>query len=197
MSNNIDISDGTDGIRLTFWSRWKIASGDSCGVYWWTDGIPQLVTTFGAGQNPDYPGWTKYYYELPANFSGFPQSNNVEFYFTSNSSGNDWGVGIDNVAVYQRQLNAPTNCQASDGNIGGITVTWDDNNAGTLVPEFYDIYRSDIPGGTHSYLATVSYGTNTYFDPTPSLFNYYYVVRARLTGWPDSAESNEDGGFGF
>ncbi|MDQ3023205.1 MAG: hypothetical protein M3R04_02285, partial [bacterium] len=55
-SNVFTILDNTDGIRVTFKARWKIASGDACGVYWWVDGAPDtLVTVYENGQNPDYP----------------------------------------------------------------------------------------------------------------------------------------------
>lgn len=199
LSNSFTIPDSTDGVRLTFTARWKIAPGDSCVVGYNTPGGPVMVANFTAGQNADYPGWTKYYYELPSNFSGDDDICQLQFYFSSDTSVNDWGFGLDDVAVYQRQLEPINDLSASDGLPGGITVTWTDNNAGTLAPDNYDVYRSDVPGGPYTYLDTVPYGAPySYSDPVAPGFFYYYVVVSTKTGYPSSPYSNEDlGSAGF
>jgi len=195
-SNNFTIPEATDGVRVTFTARWKIAAGDSCALIYNVQGNgPQTVANFNGGQNPDYPGWTKYYFELPANFSGQDEANSLQFFFVSDTSGTDFGFAYDDVAVYQRQLEPPLNVQASDGNFT-ITVTWQNNPAGTLVPEVYDIYRSTTPGGNYVYQDSVNYSGTIWADPTAVQgFTYYYVIKSAHLGWPDSLYSNEDSGF--
>src|SRR5687767_7042159 len=64
-SNSFTIPAGTDGVRVTYTARWQIAPGDSCMVIYNSPQGPQIIAIYGAGQNPSYPGWDKYYYELP------------------------------------------------------------------------------------------------------------------------------------
>jgi hypothetical protein len=186
----------TSGVRLTFTARWSIAAGDSCVVGYNTPGGPVLVANFTGGQNAAYPGWTKYYFELPSNDTPSDQTYTLQFYFSSDSSGNDWGFGLDDVAVYQRQLEAINDLSASDGLPGGVTITWSDNNAGTLIPDDYNILRSDFPGGPYDFVANVPYGAPySYNDPAGPLEFHYYVVVSNTAGWPSSGFSNEDSGF--
>jgi len=194
-SNSFNVPDATDGVRLTFTARWKIAPGDTCTAVYNALGGPQTVANFTGGQNPDYPGWTKYYFELPANFSGQDQSNTIQFFFLSDSSVTDFGFAFDDVAVYQRQLEPPLNVSASDGNFS-IILNWTNNPAGTLVPEGYDIYRSTTQGGNYRFQANVSYPGTFWNDPTAIQGpTYYYVIKSQHVGWPDSVFSNEDSGF--
>ena len=118
------------------------------------------------------------------------------FRFNSDTAINGWGFGVDNVTVYQTNLNPPAAVSASDGLPGGITVTWNDNNAGTLAPDFYDVYRGDVPGGPYTLMGSVPYGgVNSFSDPTAPFVPYYYVVKARKLGYDDSINSNEDLGM--
>jgi len=199
VSNAFTVPDGTNGIALTFYARWKIAFLDMGEVDLYVDGVPTPGVQFSGGQNPDYPGWTKYYFQLPANTSGADQTWNVGFDLFSDAAGTDFGLGIDNVAVYQTQLNPPLALSASDGLPGGVTITWSDNNAGNLIPDSYEVWRGDSPGGPYSTLVgTVNYGDpNSVFDATAPFLFYYYVAKAKKAGWPDSAYSNEDLGFGM
>jgi hypothetical protein len=191
-----NVPDMTDGVRLTFTSRWRIAPGDRCDVIYNTPDGPALIATFEGGENPAYPGWTKYYFELPGNLDGLgDDSNTVQFFFTSDTATNDWGFGFDDVAVYQRQLEPLTDLSATDA-LFTVTLTWSHNDAGTLSPEFYDIYRSETPGSGYVFQESVAYPGSIWGDPTAlSGVVYYYVIVSRRTGWPESAFSNEDSGF--
>ena len=76
-----------------------------------------------------------------------------------------------------------------------IDVDWSNNNAGTLAPDFYDVYSSTVSGGPYNLLGSVPYPVTNYSDvPMPGV-TYYYVVRARKTGYDDSINSNEDSGI--
>jgi len=194
-SNSFSVPDATDGVRLTFTARWKIAAGDSCAViYNQSAQAPLTVANFTGGQNPDYPGWTRYYFELPANMSGNDALNTIEFFFSSNASGTDFGFAFDDVAVYQRLLDPPTGLDASNG-APTITLTWTNTNTGTLIPDATDIFRSTVSGSGYTFQASVNTPGSIWGDPTavPGV-TYYYVVRHTKVGWPPSAFSKEDDG---
>jgi hypothetical protein len=193
------IPDGSDGVRLTFTTRWRIGSGDSCSVYYWYSGAsaPELVTALSGGQNPDYPGWTKYTFELPRIIQGGEGNHLVKFQFNSDTVWNDWGIAIDNVAVYQRCLEPPLNVSASDGLPGYIEISWDHNPAGNLLPDSYKVYRRDRNQdwilhevGTVDYPATSL--VDSLYDPE---IPYTYLVQSVKAGWSNSAPSNEDTGW--
>jgi hypothetical protein len=191
-SVDFTIPANTGGVRLTFWARWKTAAGDYCDVNYFVDGVGQLVTSFEGGQNPDYPGWTKYFFVLPDNDTAADQDCSLEFWFDSNGSINDWGIGVDNVAVYQRGLEPPINVDASEGGFS-ITVSWDYADTGTLDPDFVDIYRSTTSGGPYDYQDSVAFNGTLWSDPTALAdTNYYYVLKATKDGWFNSADSVED-----
>jgi hypothetical protein len=201
-SNSFSVPDGTDGIRISYYTRWRIAAGDEAEAWLWDGDSWEFITSYTGGQNADWPAWTKQYFELPANASGMDQNWNVAFRFTSNGSGTDWGFGVDSVSVYQTQLNAPLSLSASDGGLPGeVALDWDHNIEGTLTPDFYDVYRAPDNGGTPgTYTAmpvtSVAYPMSAASDMTGDGSTYWYVVKARKTGWPDSPASSADYGFG-
>jgi hypothetical protein len=182
-----------EGIALSFYSRWSIAAGDTGTVeYMYTPGDWQTLGTFTAGSNPDYPNWTKYYFQLPPSLDFTAQ---VRFRFNSDTATNGWGFGVDNVTVYQTNLNPPTNVTASEFLPGGvIIVSWTNNNAGTLAPGRYDVYRSDSSGGPYDLRGSVDYPLVSFADSGSFPNIYWYIVRAHKTGYEDSIDSNEDSG---
>jgi len=194
-SNPFQVPFNTDGVRITFTARWKIAAGDSCSViYNEMQHAPLTVANFTGGQNPDYPGFTKYYFELPANTNPGDEINSIEFFFYSNSSGTDFGFALDDVAVYQRLLDPPTGLDASDGG-PAILVTWNNTQTGNLIPDGTEIWRSTTSGSNYSLQASVNYPGNSWTDPTAvNGVIYYYVVRHTKVGWQPSSFSKEDQG---
>jgi hypothetical protein len=187
VSNDFVVPDDTDGLRVSFYSRWNILAGDTGEVWFWDGTMFHLVTTFTGGSNADYPNWTKYTYDLPANNSGLDQTCSINFIFTSNGSGTSWGFGVDTVSVYQRQLAVPTGVDATDGDSTTV-VSWD-ADTDILVPDAYEVWRSDAQFGTYELVDTVNDpATNTSSGDVSDLMapaSNWYKVRAVKAGWQD------------
>jgi hypothetical protein len=197
VTNPFDIADGTDGIRLSFFAKWKIAGGSDQANVWFWDGTDwQFVTNFMDGQNADYPGWTKYYFELPANNSGNTASCLLNFTFNSDTSGTDWGFAVDSIAVYQRQLEIPVSFQASDSD-GSTYCTWS-ASTDPLEPEAYEIWRADTEFGTYELVDTTfdpandTQSENVSDNQCPA--TNWYKARAIKTGWPPGEFTDPDEG---
>jgi hypothetical protein len=192
--------EGSAGMALTFQARWNIAAGDQLTI-WYSDPAPGdwQVVNFTGGSNPNYPGWDRYYFRLPDDGPAPGNTGSLHLNFQSNHSGTGWGFGIDNIAVYQTQLAAPRNVQASDGSVADqVDVTWEHNNAGTLVPDGYAIYRAPYVNGEmgpFAYLDQIAYPGQLFSDGRDDASMFYYKVVAVKAGWPDSPDSSTDGGF--
>jgi hypothetical protein len=196
-SNPFVIPDGTDGLRLTFYARWSMSEFADCEVNWNHNGVfAEGIDQFMNGTNPDYPGYTRYSYDLPANFSGQDETMWLDFSFSASPDPGTfgWGICVDDVAVYRRVLNPPSNVTASDNFSSSIAVEWQHNNNGNLAPDEYAVFRSDSQSGTYLEVGTTAYPNIQYVDSPPDGGTYWYLVRARKAGWTDSADSNIDSG---
>jgi hypothetical protein len=191
------IPDGTDGLRLTFYARWSMGEFADCQVNWNHNGqFAEGIDQFMNGTNPDYPGYTRYSYNLPANFSGQDETMWLDFSFSASPDPGTfgWGICIDDVAVYRRLLNPPNGVVASDTFHSAIVVDWEHNNNGTLAPDEYAIFRSSAPDGPFVEISTIPYPGTEFSEFPPDGSTYWYLVRSRKTGWTDSADSNIDSG---
>jgi len=192
--------NGTRGIRFSFFSRWSIASGDMATVEYRIDGGPwSVLAQASGGQSPNYPNWSKYYFELPDNDSGQDQTWNVRYTFASNTSGTDWGFGVDRVAVYQRRLAVPANVAATDLDdsiVRQIRISWD-ADSDPLLPDSYTILRSTSEQGPYALVATINdpSTTTSYLDTPPeTVTQYWYKLVAHKAGWLDSVDSASTAG---
>lgn len=196
-SNPITVNGPAKDIRLSFYSRWQIQNGDLGQVQFRIDGGPWLtIQMFTGGQNPSYPAWDKYYYTLPPFLNEGQSQYQLRFVFTSNSTGNAWGYGIDDVSVYQSLPEPPINVQASDGSFSDhIQVDWTDTGY-KVQPDGYFVYRSDFQAGPYSIQTFVPFGTNTWDDSgvLPGA-TYWYKVSSVVDFLGESRLSLEDSGF--
>ena len=195
-TNSFTVPDQTNFIALSFYARWQITDpGDKCVLTYFPGfGSPIELGTFEGGQNPSYPGWDKYYFPVQSNTTGFDQNCNVAFTVTTDSSINSWGFGVDSVSVYQTQLNPPASVVASNDVPSEVHVTWSHNNAGTLVPTAYEVFRATSEFGIYSSVGGVGYPATELVDSPPDTNTYWYKVKATRSGLPDSAFSNDDDG---
>jgi hypothetical protein len=198
-SHLFSVESGRRGIKLGFMSRWDIAVGDHAFVEYrlnsqdpWTQ-----LADFTNGASPAYPSWYRYTFALPDTMSGGYEME-VRFRFTSNFSGNAWGWGLDDIAVYQTHIPAPLNLEAQAESFQFIPVQWDHNFDGQR-PLFYDIYRSETgEEGEYTLLDSVPYPQRNYLDESAQSFTeYWYKVKGRREGWDDSPFSNADFGNWF
>jgi hypothetical protein len=202
-SIGFSVPNNTVGIKLSFYSRWNILANDFGRVDYSTNNGSSWtqVQAFSNGSNAAYPNWTKYTYALPDNISGSAQTWKLRFRFTSDASSTSWGFGVDSISVYQTKLNAPLNLTATKGTVSGqVDLDWDHNNAGSLSPDQYLIYRAPDNGGapgTFTLLNNVAYPASAYSDNNGTGTIYWYKVKARKTGYPDSAFGNQDSGYGI
>jgi hypothetical protein len=187
------------GNRLSFYSRWGIAAGDfgyvelgdfSTGETWTN------YFTFTNGTNPDYPLWTKYTVQLPDTTEN-PVTYKLRYRFTSDTSINSWGFGVDSVSVYQRQLSPALNVIASDGlHQNKVDVDWT-IQTDNLGRDGWIIYRQQGDGEPWILRHTETNPAQNHFNDTEVLPGvlYSYKVVAYMAGYPDSVDSNIDNGF--
>jgi hypothetical protein len=196
-SDDFTVATGTDGLALTFYTRYSMGPGDNCVVNYFDGQGWQQVVSFPTGSNPNYPAWDKFYFKLPKNITPTDQICYVNFHFDSNNDGNNqFGFGVDSVAVYQTQLAAPDGLNAVDsGNPGQVDLAWNYTQQGNLVPDNFNIYRAPDSGGvpgTYAYLNSIGFPTTSFSDMNGTNDVYWYKVVAAKGGWPESADSNED-----
>lgn len=192
-SNPFTVPANRSDIRFVFYTKWKILAQDHGRVQYKVNaGTWTTLADFTAGSNAAYPGWTKQTYTLPST-GGSNATYRVRFWFESDASLTDWGMGVDSVSVYQADLAQPTNIAASDGTYTDkIRLTWDLNSG--ITPTSYRIYRATSQGGMYSIKATVS--TKQYDDTTATAgTTYWYKIVALHSGYPDGAFSAPESGY--
>ncbi len=180
-------------IRFVFYGKWKILNQDHGRVqYKVNSGTWTTLSDFSAGQNTDYPNWTKYSYTLP-NTGPSNATYRVRFWFESDASLTDWGFGVDSVSVYQADMAQPTNIAASDGTYTDkVRLTWGLTSG--ITPTSYRIYRATSQNGTYSIKATQS--STTYDDTsTAAGTTYWYKIVALRSGYPDGPYSAPESGY--
>jgi hypothetical protein len=193
-SDPFQIPTVTYGIKLSFFTRFNIMPNDfgyvqvqpGTGADW------QTLATYSNGTNAAWPNWNKVTLALPNN-NGVLTNYRIRFLFTSNTSSTNWGWGIDNVSVYQTNVDPPTNLTASEDAVF-ITVDWDAPT--NLAPNGYNIYRSTTLNGTYTFQGSVNAPDTDWVDEDaggPGI-TYWYKVKAFKTGYLESAYSNADDG---
>jgi len=192
-----NVNGPAEGLRVSFFTRWKVLEGDFCYVQYRVDGGQwTTLATYTGGQNASYPVWDKQSYALPAVQDEGSFSFEIRFLFTSDASGVDWGWGVDDVSVYQRLPEPPINLTASDGEFfDHVQVDWQDSGD-YLTPDGYFVYRADAEAGPYNIINFVSFGTTTYDDSNvTSGTTYWYKVTAVKDFVGESRFSNDDSGF--
>lgn len=171
--------------KLSFYSRHSVAAGDQAVVQIsfndgteWSD-----VAVYNGTNNTSYPGWDKYLFLLPN--AGVDRTCRLRVLFTSNTSGTDWGFGLDSVAVYQTQIDPPANLTATAA-AGGVDLDWDHPAAGTR-PETYTVERGTNVDGPFTVVGTADYPARVFFDGTAAAGTaYWYRVFATRGGYSSS-----------
>jgi murein DD-endopeptidase MepM/ murein hydrolase activator NlpD len=192
----ISIPANTQGLRLAFYSRWHIQANDFGYVEISTNNGSTWTTldTFSGASNSDYPGWTKYSYSL-ASTGGSTANYKVRFRFTSNATGTAWGLGIDSVSLYQKNISAPLNLAASDGSFTDkVRLTWSHNSDGTA-PDGYRVYRSTADNGTYDFLTNVGYVTTWDDTSVDQGATYWYKLKGYRSGYLDGPYSTANSGY--
>jgi hypothetical protein len=167
------------GIKLAFYSRWQIEPNDMAKVEYQIDGGEWvLLEEFWGGQNPAYPAWTRYWYNLPGSSMEAGYDLRLRFSFQSNTSVTGWGFGVDSISVYQTKMSPPSNVQASDGDPSGLTLTWEPPIDGPE-PWTYEIWRATSPEGPYEYAWATNAETFTWTDWDAEFGTiYYYRLRS-------------------
>jgi hypothetical protein len=182
----------TSGLKLALRLKYKLQPGDILRIQYsqWAEGDDwETLAAFDGGQNAAYPDWSKVTYGLADNAGNGEAYYRVRFAFTSNGSGLDWGVGVDNVVIYQTALSAPVNLATTHG-YDWIDLDWDAPADGTP-PTGYIVERSISSYGAWAPVAELQ-GTATSYTDNSAEYNeiYVYRVRAVRSGFPDGPPSN-------
>jgi fibronectin type 3 domain-containing protein len=113
----------------------------------------------------------------------------IDYYYKVRAAAGSYSSAWSTADAGWQALLAPTNCTASDGVIGKVTISWNTVDGATG----YEVRRADSSGGSGTLLASPA--SSPYDDATAApAVAYYYVVRAVSAGHT-GPDSKEDSGY--
>ena len=121
----------------------------------------------------EYSHGVSIYGELP------PEDDYQDLWFAEDTN---WDEALTNLSVGP----PPQNVVAGDGFAGLVPLTWDPFEGSD--PDYYRVYRSEVPGGPYDSIAEVDTADRDYFDCEDYVdqnvtngWTYYYVIKGVIS----------------
>ncbi|MBU4487316.1 MAG: S8 family serine peptidase [Candidatus Delongbacteria bacterium] len=156
-----------------------LVSSRKVGPTTWFDKLKVYYKTSSAGSwvllSPEYSGAYTTWQTATLNISDAVRTNDFYFAFEAIEGGTiGYGVSVDDIVINgipsgdlppAAPVNVVTNVAGTD-----LTVSWDAVGGATN----YDVYSSDDPYGTFTYVTNVS--TNSYLTSTTEVKLFWYII---------------------